>query len=109
MKARPAASGLVIDEAMSKVIELSNWAALLEHLGMNYSEWEPTEQNVTIHFYADDKRVGWKTHMVCVKGNAALFTDGIPEGTPKENQRYPLSNEEQLEKIAQDALREVGR
>jgi hypothetical protein len=89
MKVRPAASGLILHEVMEKVIELPTWVALMEHLKQNYEFWEPDEKNVTIHFYAEDKRIGWKTHLVCVKGNAALFTDGIPEDAPKENQRDP--------------------
>lgn len=76
MKVRPAASSLPLDEAMDQVIEIRDKAALLEFLQEQYDFWKPTEQNVTVQPYGHDDRIGWDTHLICVDGKAALFSDG---------------------------------
>lgn len=76
MKARPALSGLEIGEAMARVVEIDTEEDLLKHLQDNFASWHPTRENVTIEPYGWDERVGWDTHLVCVGGKAALFTDG---------------------------------
>jgi len=61
---------------MAKVREVSSWSELMADLRLQYYFWEPTDENVTIHYYGRDERIGWDTHLVCVNGKAALFTDG---------------------------------
>lgn len=34
------------------------------------------EQNVTVRPYGRDERIGWDTHLICIDGKAALFSDG---------------------------------
>lgn len=67
--------GTTIDEAMERVIEIPNRDALMDFLRKNYEFWKPTEENVTIKFYAKDDRIGWNTYLICVDGKAALFSD----------------------------------
>jgi hypothetical protein len=76
MKCRPAASFMPIDAAMEHVFEVNSRAELLAYLKGHYDFWCPTDENVTIKFYCRDDRIGWDTHLVCVDGKAALFTDG---------------------------------
>lgn len=76
MKVRPAASSLPIDEAMSHVVEVKDRAALLAYLREHYYFWTPIDENVTIEPYGFDDRIGWDTHLICVDGKAALFSDG---------------------------------
>lgn len=76
MKIRPAQSGLELEEAMSRVVEVADEATLLRYLEKHYGFWKPTRENVTIVPYERDERIGWDTHLVCVDGKAALFTDG---------------------------------
>jgi hypothetical protein len=75
VKVRPAA-GIELDEAMKRVVEVADRAALLRHLEEHYGFWKPTTDNVTIEPYGFDERIGWNTHIVCVDGKAALFSDG---------------------------------
>jgi hypothetical protein len=80
MKCRPASSFMAIDAAMEHVFEVNSRAELLAYLKGHYDFWCPTDENVTIKFYCRDERIGWDTHLVCVDGKAALFTDGpLPE------------------------------
>lgn len=84
MKARPAGGGLTLDEAMARGLEFADKAALLAYLAESFFFWHPTEANVTLEPYSDriDERTGWRTHLVCIDGKAALFTDGPLEGVP---------------------------
>lgn len=76
MKVRPAASMLPLDEAMERVVEIPDKAALMAYLKEHYDFWHPNEQNVTVQPYGRDERIDWDTHLICVDGNAALFSDG---------------------------------
>jgi hypothetical protein len=68
--------GTTLDEAMERVTEIPDRAALLAYLREHYAFYQPTEGNVTIEPYGYDKRIGWDTHLICVDGKAALFSDG---------------------------------
>lgn len=92
MKARHTGSGHTLDEAMEHVFELKDWPALVAYLQKVFYFWHPTEQNVTSQFYATDERIGWRTHLVCIDGKAALYTDGHPDGIP-DSQRLPDGRE----------------
>lgn len=76
MKVRPAGGMMTLDESMEDCVELADGAALMAHLLKHYDYWRPTEANVTIEPYGFDERIGWDTHLVCIAGKAALFTDG---------------------------------
>ena len=76
MKIRPAASSLPIYEAMARVVEVHGRADLLAYLREHFDFWSPTDENVTIKPHGFDERIGWDTHLICVDGKAALFSDG---------------------------------
>ena len=78
MKVRPAMSSMGLDGAMERASEVKDWPELMVLLLERYDFWSPTDANVTIEKYGEgiDKRIGWDTHLVCVDGKAALFTDG---------------------------------
>lgn len=75
MKTRPAA-GTLFSEAMEHVVEFTSRSDLVTYLQEHYSFWNPTNENVTIRPYGFDSRNGWNTHLICVDGMAALFSDG---------------------------------
>ncbi len=88
MKARPAVGmGTTIDESMRRAVDISDWAQLMDYLKREYDFWEPTDENVTVEHYGYDERIDWDTHLVCIDGKAALFTDGPltaePTGEPR--------------------------
>lgn len=79
MKFRPASGlGMTLAEAMTYVKEVKTRAELIAFLKAEWLPDEVTEENVTITKYGKgiDHRIGWDTHLVCVNGKAALFTDG---------------------------------
>lgn len=77
MKIRPAGSFMDFAEAMERVKDVSSMDELMEYLRREYQFWNPTLDNVTIEKYGDgDHRNGWNTHLICVDGKAALFSDG---------------------------------
>ena len=82
MKIRPAIGmGTTLDEAMQLASDIASKADLMAYLCEHYDFWGPTEENVTCEPYCYDERIGWDTHLICVDGKAALFSDGpIPEG-----------------------------
>ena len=87
IKIRPAAGlGTTIDEAMSRVVEIEDWEDLFRYLKREYDFWQPTDENVEIKFYCQDKRIGWNTYLVTIDGKAAVFTNGPvqPEHTQSE-------------------------
>jgi len=63
-------------EAMERVAEVRDRAELIAYLQKHYDFWQPTEANVTIEAYGRDERNGWDTHLICIDGKAALFSDG---------------------------------
>lgn len=79
MKIRPA-GGMSLAESMERVARVSDRAALVAYLAEHYAFWGPTQENVSIEPYGFDDRIGWDTHLVCVDGKAALFTDGPLKG-----------------------------
>ncbi len=79
MKARFAGSMMTLAESMENVVELKDRAELLKYLSERFDFWNPTDANVTIEPYGFDDRIDWDTHLVCIDGKAALFTDGPAE------------------------------
>ena len=77
MKFRPAASFMNLGEAMKHVREVASREELVAFLEKEWRAWKPGSK-VTIekHGTGIDERTGWDTHLVCVDGKAALFTDG---------------------------------
>jgi hypothetical protein len=65
-----------LGEAMERVAEVPDRVALIAYLQKYYDFWRPTDANVTIRPYGYDERNGWDTHLICVDGKAALFSDG---------------------------------
>lgn len=86
MKIRPAASSALLEDVMKMVVEVPDWNALLIYLQKHYDFWNPTKENITIKPYCYDKRTGWDTYLICVNGNAALFSDG-PMNIPNDSIR----------------------
>lgn len=88
MKIRPAASSALLSEMMARVVEVHNFSELLTYLQVHYDFWGPTKDNVTIEEYGPgiDERISWDTHLICVGGHAALFSDG-PMEKDNESQR----------------------
>jgi hypothetical protein len=85
MKVRPASSFMDLEESMKHVLEIADWAALVAFLEKEYVRWKP-DSVVTIEKYGGfDERIGWGTHLVCVDGRAALYTDG-PMEKPEEGE-----------------------
>jgi hypothetical protein len=84
VRARPAGGSLTLEEAMEREMEFHDKEGLLAYLQGRFDFWHPTEANVTIEPYSDriDERTGWRTHLVCIDGKAALFTGGPMEGVP---------------------------
>jgi hypothetical protein len=86
VKVRPAAGmGMTVYEALERAQDVYSWEELLELVGERFFFWMPTRDNVTIEWYGRDRRIGWDTHLVCVDGKAALFTDGSLEDMPVSN------------------------
>jgi hypothetical protein len=82
---RPAASMMTVMEAMEFVEEVTCADSLMAYLVDHYDFWRPTKENVTIRRWYRALRVDrpdrdWDTHLVCVDGNAAVFTDGMIPG-----------------------------
>jgi len=77
MKVRSAGSFHTLEEAMQTCVEVKSRASLIQYLKKQYPYWHPTDANVTIEPYGQgiDERIGWHTHLICVNGNAALFSD----------------------------------
>lgn len=80
MKFRPASSFMTLDESMAHVREVKDWAELVAFLEKAWVQWKP-KSVVTIEKWGKgvDARNGWDTHLLCVDGKAALFTDGMLE------------------------------
>jgi hypothetical protein len=70
-----------IGESMKHEREAKDWAELMAFLKAEWLPTEVTDDNVTIEKYGTgiDKRIGWDTHLLCIDGRAALFTDGMLE------------------------------
>jgi hypothetical protein len=77
MKVRPASSFMPLDESMEYVLEFSSREELVAFLAKEWRAWKE-DSVVTVEKYGVgiDKRIGWDTHLVCVDGRAALFSDG---------------------------------
>lgn len=76
MKFRPAGGFRTLAESMEHVREVKDWAELMAFLKAQWLPTEVTDDNVTIEPYGRDDRIGWDTHLLCIDGRAALFTDG---------------------------------
>lgn len=70
---------------MAKGAVVANREELLAYLQQHFASWSPTDGNVTIEPYGRDERIGWDTHLVCVDGKAALFSDGDFTDPPPAN------------------------
>ena len=57
---------------MAEVVELDGMEALKDHL--RSLGWP--DGVVLVEPYTFDARIGWKTHIVTIDGNAVGFTDG---------------------------------
>lgn len=76
MKIRPAGSMMLLEEAIVRGAEVRTMYGLRRML---YAMgWDVEHEHVTITKYGEgiDQRCGWDTHLVCVGGKAALFSDG---------------------------------
>lgn len=61
---------------MRHVREFQTRAELLAFLEAEWLGWTPSSV-VTVEEYGGyDERIGWHTHLLCIDGRAALFTDG---------------------------------
>lgn len=82
MKVRPAGGiGRTLDEAMALVKEFHSRAELEAFLKAEWLGWKEGSVVTCEKYGGFDKRIGWDTHLICVDGKAALFSDGpIPEG-----------------------------
>lgn len=80
MIVRPASAPSLAD-SMERATEVRTFSELLAHLRAHYPFWSPTEANVTIRPYGYDERIKWSTYLICVDGNAALFSNGPLEGS----------------------------
>jgi hypothetical protein len=79
VKVRPASSFMLIDEAMKHVREFHSRSEFEAFLKAEWLGWKEGSV-VTIKKYCFDERIGWDTHLICVDGKAALFSDGpLPE------------------------------
>ena len=66
-----------LDQAMRSLVEWKDRTEMMAYLKDRFDFWEPDESNVTHEPYSGlDKRTGWDTWLVCVRGHAAMFTDG---------------------------------
>lgn len=75
MKVRPASSFMLIDESMKHVKEFHSRSELEAFLKAEWLGWKEGSV-VTIEKRGFDARIGWDTHLICVDGRAALFSDG---------------------------------
>ena len=76
MKVRSAGSFHTLDESMETMREIHSRAELTDLLRLRFDFWQPTDENVTIKPYGFDDRIQWDTHLICIDGKAALFSDG---------------------------------
>lgn len=69
---------MTLDESMERVAEVASMEDLAVYLKEHFYFWDPHESNVTITKYGHgfDKRIGWNTHLICIGGKAAMFSDG---------------------------------
>jgi hypothetical protein len=76
MKFREHRGGL--DESLATTVELEPTKdALNAQLQQRYGEWwKFNEDDVSVKPYSFDVRIGWDTHIVCIKGAAVGYTDG---------------------------------
>ena len=78
---RPAASMMSMDEAISQVKELRSIEDILDYINLyKCKKDKATIEDLTIKFYCYDKRINWKTYLICSKGRAEVFTNGLVEG-----------------------------
>ncbi len=80
MKVRPASSFMSLETSMEHVREFATRAELEAFMKAEWLDWKP-DSVITIEKYGGfDSRIGWGTHLICVDGKAALFSDGdFPE------------------------------
>jgi hypothetical protein len=78
MKVRIANSAMTLADSLDTVREVADRAALMALLREHFADMNPTDDNVTIKRYGRDERIGWDTHLICIGGKAALFSDGPP-------------------------------
>ena len=79
MKIRPATPFMSLGQSMKHVREIGSRAELIAFLDEEWLRGGPvTDENVTCIKWGDgiDERIGWDTHLICVDGKAALFSDG---------------------------------
>ncbi len=74
---RPAAGSLPLDLALKDAVEIRSYEHLVEYL-KSYWCWETfTEADMSQQKYGTyDRRIGWSTWLLCIKGHAAFFMKG---------------------------------
>lgn len=70
-----------LDKSMAEVVEVTDLAALVEHMRNSVKDWYPPEElptvkNTKVVPYLFDDRIGWNTHIVISRGSPWGFTDG---------------------------------
>lgn len=78
VKARPATSGLSLEQALERAVYLDGRVALFAYLRDAFEFWNPELDDISMEKYGIgiDERCGWDTYLVSVDGKAAVFTDG---------------------------------
>lgn len=76
MKVRPASSFMDLEESMRHVKEFRSRAELEAFLKAEWLRWEEGSVVTCKKYGGFDERIGWDTHLICVDGKAALFSDG---------------------------------
>jgi len=83
IKCRPAGAGMLLTEAMSQLIEIENIDDLIKVYNSNYYGKKITADDLSIKYWGIDKRINWKTYLICINNDAAFFTDGLVKGIQK--------------------------
>lgn len=60
------------------VVEVHTLRQVMDYLRTHYGFWNPKHENVTIRPHEGYARYGWDTHLICVDGRAALYSDAGP-------------------------------
>lgn len=69
-----------LDESMKTVVDIpATKAALFQHLTRSDGAYLLPDfeiGDIEVRFYAEDERIGWRTYMVTIFGNAIGYTNG---------------------------------
>lgn len=68
-----------LQESMAAARQFSSFCDMIETISEEHAV-EVSPSDIEIKPYGYDERVGWDTHIVCMRGYGVLgFTDGFPE------------------------------